>query len=670
MSQKIFISYSHTDYVFANAVGRYLLRRGYRVWIDSKQLKVGMDWSEDIDEAIRSADYLLGILSADSVRRPEVIREISLALRNSPEKLLLVVIGRIHDSWFANLKNPDVQRLLKHLKKYQHIEFNGRGDITEANMQHIADFLANGHSPAERQILPENDYIAVNGTPEPILDVQSGIHFFKVQTYDLSISTGYPFALDNQWIPEVIFEDKSLWYSFEKDGFASKELVDVIKEEQLRCFYSALIHMRQLIINKSAILNTRALRACYMEDEERDAFVGLLKNGSIVVFLYGDGEMTPHVQTLPKYETDRKAIESWNRLCRDTPVYCIRENWGKSIDQHSIDFVKFCCTIADDLEDNEILSDSFGMDAVQRLQFFSVLKDIAVQGFVRTRMTGTNIYKSIKGLSRSYFYKNFIVRDEGPGSPQPTLNCLFDNGKPFHLELKRIVDIYYNSLFTNYFKCLALLPQDMPTELTFLSQLYLNHPSNNVEETELEYALSEILTYQDFLDDLEALGEEIYLRNWNLEQVLRFRQQFVWLEYISTLEATIRRSATWQVDFSELSGLVQKFVQSLRLFHIKPSDGFTFRPCFSFRINIGGSVIELVVGKDYRLYRDVVGSYRDNQNPLQVCFQIGNITDPSIKDTIFYSITLFDGYTIYSPGNIYHDKLISFLKNNNFLEII
>lgn len=52
MSQKIFISYSHTDYVFANAVGRYLLRRGYRVWIDSTLNRNNCHLAEKVREKL------------------------------------------------------------------------------------------------------------------------------------------------------------------------------------------------------------------------------------------------------------------------------------------------------------------------------------------------------------------------------------------------------------------------------------------------------------------------------------------------------------------------------------------------------------------------------------------------------------------------------------------
>ena len=108
--KKIFISYSHKDHIFANAIARFLIRRGYQVWIDSKQLQVGANWSEDIDEAVKQADYVFGILSADSVRRPEVIRELCIALNQKKEQFLVITIGRIHHSWFFNSRSPILQK--------------------------------------------------------------------------------------------------------------------------------------------------------------------------------------------------------------------------------------------------------------------------------------------------------------------------------------------------------------------------------------------------------------------------------------------------------------------------------------------------------------------------------------------------------------------------------
>ena len=98
MNKKIFISYSHADSRFARAIARYLQRRKYLVWIDAEQIKIGEDWSQDIDEAIEQSDFIFCILTKDSVRRREVIREAEIGLKKNPKKLLFLTIGRIHES--------------------------------------------------------------------------------------------------------------------------------------------------------------------------------------------------------------------------------------------------------------------------------------------------------------------------------------------------------------------------------------------------------------------------------------------------------------------------------------------------------------------------------------------------------------------------------------------
>ena len=120
-------------------------------------------------------------------------------------------------------------------------------------------------------------------------------------------------------------------------------------------------------------------------------------------------------------------------------------------------------------------------------------------------MSGTNIYSSFQGLSPSYFYKNFITREKQSEDEQPVLNCLFDRNKPFHLELKRMVDMYYNSLFTNYFHCFPLLPPDLPKNLIFLSNMYLEHSENTISVEELEYAIAEFLQFQNVLSMIKQL---------------------------------------------------------------------------------------------------------------------------------------------------------------------
>lgn len=674
MREKIFISYSHADYIIANAISKFLMHRGYNAWIDTDKIKIKHVWTDDVDNAIKEADYVFGILSSDSVKRPEVLRELSMAIETKPDKFLPIVIGRIHDSWFVNSKSNHVKNVKEVLRKYQHVEFNGRGDITENNMRTILDFLALGRSSLKsNEFNNQDDYIAVNGMPELMIDSKNGKQFYRVYSDDLSLVTGYPFALDNQWIPELIYRNKRYWLSFEKDGFASTEIKGIISNEQNKCLISALINMRQIVINNSAILNTTAIQNSYVNPENKKYFIKLLKNGSIVVFLYGANEMTPFVYTNPKYETTRKSIDAWNEICAEVPVYCIMENWSNALDQHSIDFVKFCCTIADNIEDNVIISECFGFDMVKQQQFFSVLKDIAVQGFIKTRMTGTNIYTSIKGLSRSYFYQNFIVREKDGDNDQPTLNCLFDKDKPFHVELKRMVDTFYNSIFVNYFKCYAMLPVNMPPELTFLSSYYLDHPQQSLSVEELEYAITEFVVYQDVLSKIKDLGQEVFLDNWTLEMVCLLREQESWIDYVSALESTIKRSATWQVDFSGLNHLVGKFIQAIKSvstnISIKKHE-CCFEACYSFMISVGSSVCSVVVGESLRRFKKQTGIYKSNQNPVQIKFQLGDATNNSTEDMIFYPILLFDGMTDFKDGDTYFERFVQYLREKEFKEMI
>lgn len=590
------------------------------------------------------------------------------------KKLLPVVIGRIHNSWFVNSGDDSVKKVKKYINEYQHIEFNGRGDITEDKMKLILESLSNDLCEKEIEIEDNEDgmdYIAVNGIPELMLDSHSNIKFFKVNSDDLSFVAGYPFALDNQWIPEIIYKNSDYWRSFKKDGFAAEDLKNIIDNEQQKCLFMSLIHMRQVVINISTILNTRVIQEYYINTKKKDTFRQLLQNGSIVVFLYGADEMSPFINKKPEYESTQKAIEEWNDICRETPVYCIRENWSNSIDQHSIDFVKFCCTISDNLEDNEIIADGFEIDKLKRQQFFSVLRDISVQSFIKTRMNGTNIYRSMIGLSRSYFYKSFIVREKERDDEQPTLNCLFDDDKPFHAELKRMVDIFYNSIFTNYFKCYAMLPLNLPTKLNFLSRYYLNHSEQSLSEKELEFALTEFVLYQEILSKINELGDEIYLDKWTLENVCDLRKEEAWADYVNILESTIKRSSTWQIDFSGINHLVKKFVDAIKTTKLKNNEkSHTFKAYYSFQINVGSSVCSLIVGENEKKFKRQVGTYRKNQNSIQVRFQIGDITSEDSQNTIFYPVQLFDGLTDSREGDKYFEQLISYLKNNGFIEMI
>lgn len=75
-----FISYSHADKPLAEALAEGLRRAGYRVWIDSGELRIGDSLVAAISGAIDQVDFLVALVSSTSVESNWCQKEISLAM--------------------------------------------------------------------------------------------------------------------------------------------------------------------------------------------------------------------------------------------------------------------------------------------------------------------------------------------------------------------------------------------------------------------------------------------------------------------------------------------------------------------------------------------------------------------------------------------------------------
>lgn len=678
VNKKIFISYSHQDHTCAQGIGRFLLRQGYDVWIDVEKLVTGKEWAEDINEAMKKANVFVVLLSKNSIRRPEVLREISLALERMKSddkfKVIFIVIGKLHPSWFAGNDERTTKNVVDYLQKVQFVQLDARGTIKISSMQELLKALDGKliYSDGTINYDDNSDYVFEGGMPEKTYDNDSENSFFKVHFSDLSPSTAFPFGLDNQWLPDEIMHDDSLFRGeFLKDGFGSEKVQKYLENFHKHNLFLALIHTRQLILNRASILNSRSIQRFYCDSgytyNEKKAFEELLKNGSIIVFLYGNNELTPFVSKLPDYSTMSYAIDAWNDLCTRISMYCIRENWENPVDKHSIDFVKHCTTLAFNKEINEMLVECLGYDDTKKHDFYDVLKEIEMTVFLQTHILGTGNKSKVEGYSRSTFYKNFIVLDKGIDVSRSVLDCIFDSNKPFHEELKKIIDVYYNSIFTNYFNCDAMIPNNIDPKDTYLYQLYLQHGIKEVGPDELKYAFSEFFKNDKILEVISEIGEDFYIDNWSLERIFKYREGMQWREYIELLEYITNRSSSWEIDFSEIEKLVEIFVNSITsskegIVEIKKANKFV--PSYTFRICIGSKVLDIVCCDNIRKLKSYPGSFFDkSQNNLSIQFLLGDSTSSknNVADSIFLPIKIFDGRTNYIDGSRYFEEICDFL---------
>ena len=78
---KLFISYARPDEEVARRLYEALRDRGYEPWLDTESLLPGQDWEMEIRKAIRETDFVIVLLSHNSVdRRGFFQKEIRLAL--------------------------------------------------------------------------------------------------------------------------------------------------------------------------------------------------------------------------------------------------------------------------------------------------------------------------------------------------------------------------------------------------------------------------------------------------------------------------------------------------------------------------------------------------------------------------------------------------------------
>src|SRR5712692_3327912 len=87
MRDHFFISYAGEDWPFVEWLGLRLTAEGYKVWCDRFKLLGGESYPKDIDEAIKNRTFrLLAVLSRSSIRKPNPLKERTLALNLARER--------------------------------------------------------------------------------------------------------------------------------------------------------------------------------------------------------------------------------------------------------------------------------------------------------------------------------------------------------------------------------------------------------------------------------------------------------------------------------------------------------------------------------------------------------------------------------------------------------
>ncbi|MCM3342725.1 toll/interleukin-1 receptor domain-containing protein [Paenibacillus sp. MER TA 81-3] len=112
----LFLSHSSKDKFFVRKLAEELTQNGVKVWIDEAEIKIGDSLIEKITAGVKDADYLVIVLSHNSVESTWVQKELQMAISREmlgTKVILPLLIEKceiplfLQDKLYADFTNPD-----------------------------------------------------------------------------------------------------------------------------------------------------------------------------------------------------------------------------------------------------------------------------------------------------------------------------------------------------------------------------------------------------------------------------------------------------------------------------------------------------------------------------------------------------------------------------------
>ncbi|HWZ22788.1 MAG TPA: toll/interleukin-1 receptor domain-containing protein [Cytophagaceae bacterium] len=152
MYNNIFISYASEDFKVADKIYSYFDNGFYKPWLDKRKLLPGQNWDIEIRQSLRNANFVIFLLSEDSVnKRGYFQKEYKLALEFCEEKLdddIYIIPIKIN-----GCETPE------RLKKYQWLELENNeipfSSIVGAINTQIEKYLQNERRKNQLEFFPE-----------------------------------------------------------------------------------------------------------------------------------------------------------------------------------------------------------------------------------------------------------------------------------------------------------------------------------------------------------------------------------------------------------------------------------------------------------------------------------------------------------------------------------
>ena len=573
-----FISYSRKDYEKVESIANVLMNNDFNIWFD-KYIPLETEWEDVLIEKILNCSKILLMVSKESIARPMVAKEISLAKKYRKP---IIPIFLDHTSLLRAKK--EVRDFLTSQQQFM-LPY-----LDHAHFEALKKALENaaGKDPFDSDdcVVRQTDYEYMYPAGNPQLNtIDDGSAYYMAEPQDVSDGIVSVCELDNQWFPDNLASQLS-------DSLESQNRNAIFEERskaQATELFKALIHSRQLLINRASFWNSDVFVSAYTKEnsKERAALKELVNNGSLILALYK--ETTPYIEVREeeRIQVAKKDVNQYNRFIRECIPYCLRQDWVSNTfnNMHSTEllamrFTDFCMTIFTNKGQIEHWIQKYNIQ--DKEAFYGRLREISAK-VIQEQLTGTNYY-----YGRTAFYRDFVVKNYNDKKlqDQSILEAWIDPDKPYSAVLKRIADQKYCENFAYAFRCyLKEGNQYYRVSDSLKSDYSREFMKRSVSLGEIIFALEEFTHCRS----IPASCYKVGVSRLTFRNLCTLRRSGAWEKYIDAVESIRERAYKWSIDFSEIIKVTALYSDVFK------ESGVKEEYSVSLRFGIGHNEITIIV---------------------------------------------------------------------------
>lgn len=339
-----------------------------------------------------------------------------------------------------------------------------------------------------------------------------------------------PQALDNQYVPDSIYKEIISKRKDFNDPYVSKEKSKNSRNEFIR----SLIYSAQVVVNRAFITNNELLYKFYLPGNEFGAvsFASMLNTGIIVPYLFKEKTLFESTEFDRSTEGER-AAEYLSQFLTNN-IKCVRFSADDHVNNERLtrftfNFRKYFSSLPllDDKLRIEMLGElSGGKKEIgnEQLEFKRHLKILS--RYVEDK------FDEDGSVTRNDLYSKFLT------DPASTVSdgCYLppDTSNPYRLEIKKLIDLKYNTNLPDMLGRYSFTPSEMPTRSALQDDSQISDIDANRVERFIEEDLSPLVKGQRiFMANAQRAMILPILSNLTLSDVLEIRQINSWTRFIS-----------------------------------------------------------------------------------------------------------------------------------------